>query len=159
MFQYFNQNSLIILVFLIGLLIFFLPMRNVIYKVIFFSFSILILLILKSLFMPSYENIGQKEIDRILFLEKPVLVEFYSDTWIGCILSEPFVKRVEKNFGYKIMILRIDASSKSAPEYIEKFNFFATPSFILLNSSGESLWRQDAGILNYKALSKILEGL
>jgi len=30
--------------------------------------------------MPSYENIGQKEIDRILFLEKPVLVEFYSDT-------------------------------------------------------------------------------
>ena len=80
MFQYFNQNSLIILVFLIALLIFFLPMRNAIYKVIFFSFSILILLILKSLFMPSYENIGQKEIDRILFLEKPVLVEFYSDT-------------------------------------------------------------------------------
>ena len=80
MFQYFNQNSLIILVFLISLLIFFLPMRNAIYKVIFFGFSIFILLILKSLFMPSYENIGQKEIDRILFLEKPVLVEFYSDT-------------------------------------------------------------------------------
>lgn len=80
MFQYFNQNSLIILVFLIALLIFFLPMRNAIYKVIFFGFSIFILLILKSLFMPSYENIGQKEIDRILFLEKPVLVEFYSDT-------------------------------------------------------------------------------
>ena len=80
MFRYFNQNSLIILVFLIALLIFFLPMRNAIYKVIFFGFSIFILLILKSLFMPSYENIGQKEIDRILFLEKPVLVEFYSDT-------------------------------------------------------------------------------
>jgi len=80
MFQYFNQNSLIILVFLIALLIFFLPMRNAIFKVIFFGFSIFILLILKSLFMPSYENIGQKEIDRILFLEKPVLVEFYSDT-------------------------------------------------------------------------------
>ena len=80
MFQYFNQNSLIILVFLISLLIFFLPMRNAIFKVIFFGFSIFILLILKSLFMPSYENIGQKEIDRILFLEKPVLVEFYSDT-------------------------------------------------------------------------------
>lgn len=78
---------------------------------------------------------------------------------MGCILSEPFVKRVEKNFGYKIMILRIDASSKSAPEYIKKFNFFATPSFILLNSSGESLWRQDAGVLDYKALSKVLEGL
>ena len=62
MFQYFNQNSLIILVFLIALLIFFLPMRNAIYKVIFFGFSIFILLILKSLFMPSYENIGQKEI-------------------------------------------------------------------------------------------------
>mgnify|MGYP001156947475 FL=1 len=57
------------------------------------------------------------------------------------------------------MILRIDAGSKSAPEYIQKFKFFATPSFILLNSSGESLWRQDAGILDYKALSKILEGL
>ncbi len=80
MFQYFNQNSLIILVFLIGLLIFFFPIRNLLYKVILFGFSIFILLFLKSLFMPSYENIGQKEIDQILLLEKPVLVEFYSDT-------------------------------------------------------------------------------
>lgn len=80
MFQYFNQNSLIILVFIIGLLMFFLPVRNTLYKVIFFGFSIFILLILKSLFMPSYENISQKEIDQILLSEKPVLVEFYSDT-------------------------------------------------------------------------------
>ncbi|MBI21313.1 MAG: hypothetical protein CL780_03595 [Chloroflexi bacterium] len=71
---------MIILVFLIGLLIFFFPIRNLLYKVILFGFSIFILLFLKSLFMPSYENIGQKEIDQILLLEKPVLVEFYSDT-------------------------------------------------------------------------------
>ena len=80
MFQYFNQNSLIILVFLIGLLIFFLPIRSIFYKVIFLGSFIFIVLIFKSFFMPSYENISQKEIDQILLSEKPVLVEFYSDT-------------------------------------------------------------------------------
>ena len=57
------------------------------------------------------------------------------------------------------MILRIDANASSAAEYIQKFKFFATPSFILLSSSGESLWRQDAGVLNYEELAIVLEGL
>ena len=43
------------------------------------------------------------------------------------------MNRVEKKFGDKIKILRIDARDSNNNKYIQEFKFFATPSFVLLD--------------------------
>ena len=109
--------------------------------------------------MPDPDVINNDNTSEIIFSGEPTLIEFYSDTWLGCVLSEPILNRVEKKFGDKIKILRIDARDSNNNKYIQEFKFFATPSFVLLDGQGVIIWRQDVSVLDYDSIKIFLEDL
>ena len=69
------------------------------------------------------------------------------------------MNRVEKKFGDKIKILRIDDRDSNNNKYIQEFKFFATPSFVLLDWQGVIIWRQDVSVLDYDSIKIFLEDL
>ena len=66
---------------------------------------------------------------------KPTLVEF-SATWCTiCMRMQPVVERMEAKYGNRVNFVILNFDREKA--LVEKFGIRGTPTFILLNSSGE----------------------
>ena len=159
MFQYFNQNSLLVIVILIGITLFFFPIKKIKTKLFVISSFIFFIFVFFNYYMSAPDVINHENSSEIIFSGEPTLIEYYSDTWLGCVLSDPILNRVEKKFGDKIKILRIDARDSNNSKYIQEFKFFATPSFVLLDGQGIIIWRQDVSVLDYDSIKIFLEDL
>ena len=73
---------------------------------------------------------------------KPVLLEFKSPNWLGCVLAEPIVNGLEEDLSGELIVLRIDILEPVGQELKEEFGVRTTPTFVLLDELGEEAWRQ-----------------
>ena len=80
MFQYFNQNSLLVLAILIGITLFFFPTKKIKTKLLLITSFIFFIFIFFNLYMPEPDVINNDNTSEIIFSGEPTLIEFYSDT-------------------------------------------------------------------------------
>ena len=74
-------------------------------------------------------------------LSKFTIIEFYSDYWLGCSASKFIVNEFKKKKP-NIPIVSVNASKKSYDEIIEKYELEFTPTYVLVDSSGEKIYKR-----------------
>ncbi|HLV33498.1 MAG TPA: thioredoxin domain-containing protein [Spirillospora sp.] len=72
---------------------------------------------------------------------KPTLIEFFSNYCAGCLALRPAVDLLVADIADEYNILRIDIHTELGRELRQNFQFSYTPEFILLDSSGQEVWR------------------
>ena len=78
---------------------------------------------------------------------------------MACLLSEPFVKRLRKQYGDSVSFLILDVTNSVSLNYAKEFRLYVTPSFLLVDGYNRELWRQNGGVLRITGVRPILEGL
>lgn len=79
--------------------------------------------------------------DVLLSNGKPTFVEFFSKYCLGCVAARPAVETLISNIEGDFNILRIDIHTDYGRDLRERYGFSFSPEFILLNSSGQEVWR------------------
>ena len=74
-------------------------------------------------------------------LSKFTIIEFYSDYWLGCSASKFIVNEFKKKKP-NIPIVSVNASKKSYDEIIEKYELEFTPTYVLVDNSGEKIYKR-----------------
>ncbi|SMO47645.1 thioredoxin [Fodinibius sediminis] len=88
----------------------------------------------------------------IINSETPVLVDFYAD-WCGpCKMMNPILKKLKKEMGEELNIIKIDAE-KNADAAI-KYQVRGVPTLILFHK-GRILWQQ-SGVVQLHQLKNII---
>lgn len=73
---------------------------------------------------------------------KPVLIEFYSDTCPVCRSMIPIINAIERDCsGRNLALVKININSPGAAPLIKKYRIFGVPTFVFLDSSGKEVAR------------------
>ncbi len=73
---------------------------------------------------------------------EPVLIEFYSDYCAGCLAARPAVDSLEREMGDRLRVVRLNVASAAGQDLAVQLQVDnRTPSFVLLDSDGNELWR------------------
>lgn len=74
--------------------------------------------------------------------KEPVLIEFYSDFCAGCLAARPAVDSLEREMGDRLRVVRLNVASAAGQDLASQLQVDnRTPSFVLLDSDGNELWR------------------
>ena len=84
--------------------------------------------------------------------EIPVLVDFYADWCAPCKTMNPILKKIKKNMGDNLKIIKINVDNNQ--QVASKFQVRGIPTFILFKNN-EVKWRQSGIIDEKKFLEKI----
>jgi len=79
--------------------------------------------------------------DLMLANGKPTFVEFFSKYCLGCVAARPAVETLITNIDDQFNILRVDIHTDYGRDLRERYNFSYSPEFLLLDSSGQEVWR------------------
>lgn len=79
--------------------------------------------------------------ETILTNDRPTFIEFFSNYCTGCLLLRPSVDQIVADIGDDFNILRVNIHSQVGRELRQNFNFSFTPEFLLLDASGQEVWR------------------
>ena len=71
----------------------------------------------------------------VLAAEKPVLVDFYSDSCIPCKRLSPILTRLEEQFGEKVKIVKVNILYEEA--LTEQYEIQAAPTIVLFQGGTE----------------------
>lgn len=89
-------------------------------------------------------------------LGKPILLQFYAD-WCGpCRMLKETMLKLEPeilNLNIKVEKVNIDTNR----ELVEEFFIRSVPTLVLLNSSGEIMWRQGGLPSPQKILQEVIK--
>ena len=69
------------------------------------------------------------------------IIEFYSDYWLGCTASKFIVDEFKKK-NPEVYFVSINASKQKDHEFIEKYKLNNTPTYVLIDSTGEKIGRR-----------------
>jgi len=72
---------------------------------------------------------------------KPVLLEFQSPYCITCTVLKPAVDKAEKEYGKRLVIMRINIQDPLGVELKSVYNYQYTPTFIFIDKQGQERWR------------------
>jgi thioredoxin 1 len=89
---------------------------------------------------------GAIEVQSMIGAGTPVLLEFQSPYCLDCAALAPAVDQIEKEFGDRLHVIRIDLQSSVGRQLAPVYNFEFTPTFVFFTSDGTELWRQVGGI-------------
>ena len=84
--------------------------------------------------------------------EIPVLVDFYADWCAPCKTMNPILKKIKKNMGDNLKIIKINVDNNQ--QVASKFQVRGIPTFILFKNN-EVKWRQSGIIDEIKFLETI----
>lgn len=84
--------------------------------------------------------------------EIPVLVDFYADWCAPCKTMNPILKKIKKNMGDNLKIIKINVDNNQ--QVARKFQVRGIPTFILFKNN-EVKWRQSGIIDEIKFLETI----
>ena len=84
--------------------------------------------------------------------EIPVLVDFYADWCAPCKTMNPILKKIKKNMGDNLKIIKINVDNNQ--QVARKFQVRGIPTFILFKNN-EVKWRQSGIIDDIKFLETI----
>ena len=86
--------------------------------------------------------------------DRPVFLVFQSPFCLGCINAEPNIKAIE-NSGL-IDVFRVNIQRKDAQTLKDSLSVRFTPTFVLLNQTGDEIWRQ-VGSINMEEFFIVFE--
>ena len=88
-------------------------------------------------------------------------IQIYSNTCIGCIINEPFIRELElelvNKFSLDVIFLKLDVSNKNNFGIIKDLNAFTTPSYLILSNENKILWKQSGGLINKKEVTNQID--
>ena len=84
----------------------------------------------------------------------PLLIDFYSDYWVGCLLAKPDVDRLEKQLKGKVQVIRLNVANEFGKQLKFKFNVGIVPGFVLVNKEGKEILKRTGKV---PSLEKIVE--
>ena len=82
------------------------------------------------------------------------IIEFYSDYWLGCTASKIIVNEFKK-LNPEIPIVSVNASKKDYLEITQKYNLKYTPTYVLVDSTGEKIYKR-VGNFNIEKFNSII---
>ena len=82
------------------------------------------------------------------------IIEFYSDYWLGCTASK-FIVNEFKKLNPEIPIVSVNASKKNYLEITQKYNLKYTPTYVLVDSTGEKIYKR-VGNFNIEKFNSII---
>jgi thiol-disulfide isomerase/thioredoxin len=82
------------------------------------------------------------EFDAVFAAGAPVVLEIYSDTCVVCLASKHAVDDLEVELEGKATVVRMNIGESVGKAVARQYGAFATPSFIVLSSSGIEQYRQ-----------------
>lgn len=85
---------------------------------------------------------------------KYTIIEFYSDYWLGCSASK-FIVNEFKKLNPEIPIVSVNASKKDYLEITQKYNLKYTPTYVLVDSTGEKIYKR-VGNFNIEKFNSII---
>ena len=60
--------------------------------------------------------------------------------------ASPVVDGIERQHAGQLIVVRLNVRGASAPTWLSRFGFLATPTFILFDASGQEMWRSMGSI-------------
>ncbi len=88
------------------------------------------------------------DFDQYLQAGKPVVIDFHA-TWCGpCKTMSPLVDRLEKEFGDKVIFVKIDVDK--AKSLAQRYKVSAMPTFVFIDSNGNK--ETKVGGMSYEVL-------
>ena len=139
-----NHNSALIFVVVFVTLASFYAWRN---KKNLAILSTLIMLIILVLFSYSYTQYGTsdvnkiEELDVLMELESPIIVQIYSDSCGMCLISKNTVDRLDQNIRADISLIRLNIAEDIGKSVARRYRVTSTPTFLVFDSSGNVVFR------------------
>ena len=84
-----------------------------------------------------------KDLSQDILPNKPVLLYFYSDMWIACLLAKSAVSSLEKQIIDECDLIRVEIRSEYGRIVREKYKSDVIPAFLLLNKQGDEIFRKN----------------
>lgn len=96
---------------------------------------------------PGKNEINSEESNQILArATTPVLLEIYSDFWLACMRAEPIVNGLKEDWKDEVLVLQLNIHQPANERLIKQLDAQFTPTFVLLDKSGDEIWRQVGAI-------------
>ena len=149
--SFFNQYSaiitfIIVVIILFSVILYFTPRkwRGV---VIFAGLGIMVLGWFIG-FQPEQNDVSPSDVEMVLAEGngRPAFLELYSDYWTACKAARPIVDGLEEEWGADVSVMRLNVHDRGVSSLLNKLNFRFTPTFILLDESGDEVWRSNGRI-------------
>ena len=156
MFEFINQNS--VLIALVALIIFisylFLKTRS---YAILFILSIVTIAGLVVINDSTPEKLEQEIKSAGFFIiEQPTVVEFMSPSCMACIYSRPTVSAMKDKFSDQVDFIVVNVKESEAMDLVLKYKVRSTPTFIMFGSDGLEKTRF-SGLARSKIMQESIE--
>ncbi len=87
---------------------------------------------------------------------KACLLEVQSPYCLGCLALKPAVDRLEREFGQRLVVRRVDIQSGEGRKLAQQYDIEFTPTFIFFDAVGKEQWRS-VGQIDAASLRQSLE--
>jgi thiol-disulfide isomerase/thioredoxin len=74
--------------------------------------------------------------DKALRVNRPTLLEFYSDNCGVCMTMRPVIDRLERQAGPRLQVLRVNVKDAIGAQIADRYEVSFTPTFLLFGSTG-----------------------
>ena len=156
MFEFINQNS--VLIALVALIIFisylFLKTRS-------YDFLLILPIILIASLVVINDSTPEKLEQEIksagfFIIEQPTVVEFMSPSCMACIYSRPTVSAMKDKFSDQVDFIVVNVKESEAMDLVLKYKVRSTPTFIMFGSDGLEKTRF-SGLARSKIMQESIE--
>ncbi len=100
---------------------------------------------------------SEAEAKTVIASGQPVFLEFFSNTCVICLASEPIVMSLQGEVGDEVLFLKLNVEDPIASQLIRDYRAYSTPTFVVIGTDGEVVWRQSGNLLNKGAAMEALE--
>lgn len=156
-----NSYSLVIAfpVLLVGMFML-LPVKSWRIRIPLYLSVLLVGLVVFSILRPGDSTVSTTgEANSVLESGQPVFVEFFSNTCVMCLASEPNVKSLVTEIDGRAQVLKLNVQDEFSLPVMRKYNAFSTPTFIIIDPTGQVVWRQTGSVLDKgEALAALIPG-
>tara|TARA_B100000700_G_scaffold325454_2_gene434234 strand:- start:1351 stop:1836 length:486 start_codon:yes stop_codon:yes gene_type:complete len=157
--EFFNHHSALILIpgFILAVVAL-LPIRSWRNRIVLYTLSggIAFLTILS--LQPGNSNVATEiEAQAMINADKPVFIEFFSNSCAACIASQPIVNSLKRDMTDDIELLKLDVQDRISSTLVRTYGVYLTPTFLVISSDGKILWRQSGGLLNKSDALKAID--
>lgn len=158
MLELFNQYSAFVTIpGIIVLLIALLPFKSKRRQIIIYSIAGIIGISTVLILRPGDSSVAtEAEAQTVITSGKPVFVEFFSNSCTACLASQPIVQSLEGEIDEDVQFLKLNVMDSIASQLVRDYRAYLTPTFVVIGSDGEVVWRQSGGLLDK---DKALEAL
>ncbi len=105
----------------------------------------------KSIFETTENEFGEKVLKKSF--EKPILVDFYADWCMPCLILKPVLEKIVKEYQNKVMLAKVNVDR--CPNLSKKYSIMSIPNVKLFKNG--KVVGEFVGVMSEGAIRKFLE--